>query len=33
MAVHRASSLAIRPVALQTGYSEIVPDPEPLNVQ
>ena len=34
MAAHRASSLlAILPVALQTGYSEIIPELEPLKVQ
>ena len=34
MAAHRASSLlAILPVALQTGYSEIAPELEPLKVQ
>ena len=34
MAAHRASSLlAILPVALQTGYSEVVPEQEPLKVQ
>ena len=34
MAAHRTSSLlAILPVALQTGYSEIDPELEPLKVQ
>jgi hypothetical protein len=34
MAAHRANSLlAILPLALQTGYSEIVPELEPLKVQ
>ena len=34
MAAHRASSLlAILPVALQTGYSEVLPELEPLKVQ
>jgi hypothetical protein len=34
LAAHRASSLlAILPVALQTGYSEVVPELEPLKVQ
>jgi hypothetical protein len=34
LATHRASSLiAILPVALQTGYSEVVPELEPLKVQ
>ena len=34
MATHRANSLlAILPVALQTGYSEVVPELEPLKVQ
>ena len=33
LAAHRASSLlAILPVALQTGYSEAVPELEPLKV-
>ena len=33
MAAHRASALlAILPVALQTGYSEVFPDHEPLKV-
>ncbi len=34
MAAHRASSLlTILPVALETGYSEVVPELEPLKVQ
>lgn len=34
MAAHRANSLlAILPVALETGYSEVVPELEPLKVQ
>jgi hypothetical protein len=34
LAAHRASSLlAILPVALQTGYSEVVPEVEPLKVR
>jgi hypothetical protein len=34
VAAHRASSLLeILPVALQTGYSEVVPALEPLKVQ
>ena len=34
LAAHRASFLlAILPVALQTGYSEVVPELEPLKVQ
>jgi hypothetical protein len=34
MAAHRANSLlAILPLALQTGYSEMVPEIEPLKVQ
>jgi hypothetical protein len=34
LAAHRASSLlAILPVALQTGYSEVVPELEPLKVR
>jgi hypothetical protein len=34
MAAHRANSLlAILPVALETGYSDVVPDLEPLKVQ
>ena len=34
MAAHRANSLlAILPVALETGYSEVVPEFEPLKVQ
>jgi hypothetical protein len=33
MAAHRTSSLlAILPVALQTGYSNVVPELEPLKV-
>ena len=33
MAAHRASSLLpILPVALQTGYSEVFPELEPLKV-
>ena len=34
MAAYRANSLlAILPVALETGYSDVVPDLEPLKVQ
>ena len=34
MAAHRASSLlAILPVALQTGYSKVLPELEPLKVR
>ena len=34
LAAHRASSLlAILPIALHTGYSEVVPELEPLKVQ
>ena len=34
MAAHRANSLlAILPVALETGYSEVVPELEPLKVR
>jgi len=34
LAAHRASSLlAILPVALQTGYSDVLPELEPLKVQ
>ena len=33
MAAHRANSLlAILPIALETGYSEVVPELEPLKV-
>ena len=33
MAAHRANSLlAILPNALETGFSEVVPEPEPLKV-
>ena len=34
MASHRANYiLAILPIALETGYSEVVPELEPLKVQ
>ena len=34
MAAHRANYiLAILPIALETGYSEVVPELEPLKVQ
>ena len=34
MVAHRANSLlAILPVALETGYSEVVPELEPLKVR